>query len=194
MTKGRLVIVSNRLPITIESRKNEKCLYASSGGLVNALMPILKGSDGCWIGWTGTDYDDTVSELVAHWGSKQGYSLAPLFLTAFEQTRYYREFSNGIIWPLFHGVRSAFQFDSTAWQCYRDVNGRFADAVRGVAGPGDFIWVHDYHLMMCADALRQQDFQFFLAYFHHIRGSPIAVMILAGLDTSTSDDIARTPH
>jgi trehalose-6-phosphate synthase len=164
---GRLVIVSNRLPITIESRKNDKRLHPSSGGLVSALGPILKDSGGCWIGWAGTDPDETVLDLIAHWGSKQGYSLAPVFLTAFEQARYYREFSNGIVWPLFHGVLSPRQFDSGAWQSYCEVNAKFAAAVEGVAAPGDVIWVHDYHLMMCGDALRRRDFQL-LAYFHHI--------------------------
>ena len=60
MNMGRLVIVSNRLPITIESRQNDKRLYPSSGGLVSALGPILKDSGGCWIGWAGTDPDEAV--------------------------------------------------------------------------------------------------------------------------------------
>jgi alpha,alpha-trehalose-phosphate synthase [UDP-forming] len=167
VSSGKLVIVSNRLPIKIESTEHEKRLYGSSGGLVSALVPILKESRGCWIGWTGTDSDETVSELVAHWASTQGYSLAPVFLTALEQTRYYREFSNEIIWPLFHGVLSPRQFDSASWQSYSEVNRKFAAAVQQIACPADFIWVHDYHLMMCGDALRQRGMHHRVAYFHH---------------------------
>jgi alpha,alpha-trehalose-phosphate synthase [UDP-forming] len=164
----RLIIVSNRLPITVESVKSEKLVIPSSGGLVSALAPILKDGGGCWVGWTGTEYQDMIPELVAHWGSTQGYSLVPVFLTEREQRQYYRGFCNEIIWPLFHGLPFRSQLDSVIWQSYCEVNRKFADAVEGVAEPGDFIWVHDYHLMMCADALRKGALQHRLAYFHHI--------------------------
>src|SRR5262245_44988722 len=98
----RLIIVSNRLPITIEAMTSEKLVYPSSGGLVSALAPILKDGGGYWVGWTGTEYEEMIPELVAQWGSKQGYSLILVFLTEQEQRQYYRELCNEIIWPLFH--------------------------------------------------------------------------------------------
>src|SRR5262245_12054208 len=164
----RLIIVSNRLPITIESMTSEKLVYLSSGGLVSALAPILKDAGGCWVGWTGTKFEEMIPELVAQWGAKQGYSLVPVFFTEQEQRQYYRESCNEIIWPLFHGLTLRRQLDSVVWQSYCEVNRRFASAVEGVAEPGNFIWVHDYHLMMCADALRKRALQNRLAYFHHI--------------------------
>jgi trehalose 6-phosphate synthase len=40
--------------------------------------------------------------------------------------------------------------------------------VESTAGPRDFVWVHDYHLMMLADALRARGLRSKMAYFHHI--------------------------
>jgi trehalose 6-phosphate synthase len=40
--------------------------------------------------------------------------------------------------------------------------------VEEVGKAGDFIWIQDYHLMMCADALRRRGLRDRLAYFHHI--------------------------
>src|SRR5947208_8613378 len=167
-TSQRLVVVSNRLPVTVRSTGINICLEASGGGLVNALTPILEVTGGCWVGWTGTDFHETLIESLEQWSSERNYNLQPVFLTPAENAAYYRGFSNEIIWPLFHGLSSRCQFDSTYWTGYRAVNRKFADGVERVAGNRDFIWVHDYHLMMLAQDLRFRGLRQQLAYFHQI--------------------------
>ena len=152
--EGRLVVVSNRLPITIESTQAGHRPHPSGGGLVSALVPVLRKTGGCWVGWTGTDYHVALPQLLRDWRSGENYSFEPVFLTASERARYYRGFSNEIIWPLFHSLPSRCQFDSAYWNDYCAVNEKFAEAVARVSQRGDFIWVHDYHLMMLAHALR----------------------------------------
>ena len=51
----RMVVVSNRLPVTIEKTPGGFAVEPSSGGLVTALRPLLNDCAGTWIGWTGTD-------------------------------------------------------------------------------------------------------------------------------------------
>lgn len=64
LPKHRMVVVSNRLPVTIEQRDGALRLGASSGGLVNALRPLLKDCAGVWIGWTGTDASPEIEQLL----------------------------------------------------------------------------------------------------------------------------------
>lgn len=166
---ARLIVVSNRLPITIESTENGKRLVSSShGGLVSALIPILRETGGCWIGCTGTDSNDVPKQLFQEQNLDQEYSLMPVFLTASERASYYRGFSNEVIWPLFHGLSSRCQFDSAYWRGYCKVNGKFATAVANASKEEDFIWIHDYHLMILAQVLRNRGVRNHLAYFHHI--------------------------
>lgn len=163
---GRLILVSNRLPVRMECIDGENRLHQSSGGLVPALVPILRENGGCWVGWTGTDHDEIVSNLVR--SSARDYLLEPVFLTTREEVGYYRGFSNEILWPLFHGVPSRCRFNSAYWKMYRQVNEKFADTVTRVSQQNDFIWVHDYHLMLQARALRGRGLEQHLAYFHHV--------------------------
>src|SRR5438552_3522609 len=167
-TSDCLIVVSNRLPVTVRTTASDCSLEWSGGGLVSALTPVLRETGGCWVGWTGTDYHETVAESLDRWSSQQNYRLEPVFLTPAEKASYYEGFSNEIIWPLFHGLPSRCQFASTYWAGYRAVNAKFADGVERVAGNGDFIWVHDYHLMMLAENLRARGVIERLAYFHHI--------------------------
>ncbi|MCP5111969.1 MAG: trehalose-6-phosphate synthase, partial [bacterium] len=52
-SRERLVVVSNRLPVTLQQNGDEWRVKASSGGLVTAMDPILRRTDGIWIGWPG---------------------------------------------------------------------------------------------------------------------------------------------
>jgi alpha,alpha-trehalose-phosphate synthase [UDP-forming] len=168
VNSGRLIVVSNRLPITIEQVDGKFRLQPSSGGVVSALVPVLRESKGCWVGWTGTDYSDALGEVVSDWSATQPYSFAPVYLTSEEKECFYHGCSNEVIWPLFHGLPSRCTFESAYWRGYCKATAKFADAVEDISQAGDFVWVHDYHLMMLAGSLRTRGFRERLAYFHHI--------------------------
>src|SRR3990170_3961019 len=163
MNERRLVVVSNRLPIMVEAGDNK--LKPSCGGLVSALLPILSEQGGCWIGATGGAYDPKVVGALTRWCATQDYSLVPVFLTAAESASFYQGCSNEIIWPLFHGLPSRCNFGSAYWSGYCTANERFADAVEGASKAGDFVWVHDYHLMLLAHILHSRGVGCRLAYF-----------------------------
>src|SRR5438067_6207997 len=161
---ARLIVVSNRLPVTVESTEDGKQLRPGEGGLVTALIPVLRETRGCWVGWSGTDRNNGVSGLLQDWCMDQDYSFEPVFLTSSERAQYYRGFSNEIIWPLFHGLPSRCQFEPDYWNAYCAVNGKFADAVECAAQSGGIVWAHDYHLMMLAHALRSRGMRKRIAY------------------------------
>ncbi len=169
--RKRFIIVSNRLPMSVDRTGGTLRVQPSCGGLVTALAPILRDSEGVWIGWTGTDHEPDVVELLNDYRA-DGYSVEPVFLSAAEKTCFYHGCSNEIIWPLFHDLQSRCNFDPTYWEVYREVTEKYADAVEKVARRDDFVWVHDYHLMMLADSLRARELPLRLAYFHHIPFPP----------------------
>jgi trehalose-6-phosphate synthase len=62
--KQRMILVSNRLPVTIVQEGNAVRIEPSSGGLVTALRPLLLDSAGVWVGWTGTDESPEIEQLL----------------------------------------------------------------------------------------------------------------------------------
>jgi trehalose 6-phosphate synthase/phosphatase len=165
---NRLIVVSNRLPVTIaQTRNGQACVRPSGGGLVTALLPVLRQDGGAWIGWTGGEADPTV-ERVLHECSGPNYSLHPVFLTADEEASFYRGCCNEIIWPLFHDLPSRCDFDAAFWESYCAVNEKYADRIEQAWQRGDFVWVNDYHLMMVGECLRARDLRRHTGYFHHI--------------------------
>lgn len=168
--KSRLIIVSNRLPFELKEDDGNLIVKAGSGGLVTALAPILRDRGGTWIGSIGTvdADDDRVSSCINKAGASAGYLFSPVFLTAEEQKLYYDGFSNEIIWPLFHDMPMQCNFVPKYWQAYQTVNAKFAEKICSCVSPEDFIWVHDYHLMLLGQELRKKNIQAKIGFFLHI--------------------------
>jgi len=164
----RMVVVSNRLPVTIERTQEGLRINPSSGGLITALRPLMKDCSGVWIGWTGTDALPKIEELLEEYSQVTNFALKPIFMSAEERSRFYCGFSNEVLWPLFHDLQSRCNFDPSYWDTHVQVNHRFAQRAAHEARPGDLVWVHDYHLMSVAASLRRLGVDERLAYFHHI--------------------------
>ncbi len=164
---GRLIVVSNRLPVSVERAGDSYEMYPSSGGLVTALRAVLRDYEGCWIGWAGTEYSPAVEDLLRSY-PEADFQIQPVFLTEKERAQFYSGFSNEIVWPLFHDLQSQCNFDPDYWDSYVRINERFADRISKVARDQDFVWVHDYHLTRVAACLRERGLRCNLAFFQHI--------------------------
>ncbi len=172
--RERLIVVSNRLPFAF--RRDQAGHWQAEpggGGLVTALLPVLRHRGGMWIGWTGAtdDSPDLNSELAAV-GGNTGYTLKSVTLTAEEVRNFYEGFSNEVIWPLFHDLQLLCNFDPAYWRTYCEVNRKYARAVHDASAPGDFVWVHDYHLMNVAAELRRIGSDSRTGFFLHIPFPP----------------------
>ncbi|MBI3938662.1 MAG: trehalose-6-phosphate synthase [Betaproteobacteria bacterium] len=177
--RERLIVVSNRLPFVFRRAPGGRWEnQPGSGGLVSALLPVLRHRGGTWIGWpgageTGADLADAVTAA----GAESGFALAPVMLTAAEVRSFYQGFANEVIWPLFHDMQSLCNFDPAYWSSYKEVNRRFAEVVMANSGVHDFLWIHDYHLMNVAAELRNLGCRSKVAFFLHIPFPPPDVFL-----------------
>jgi len=172
---GRLIIASNRLPVTLKKTGQGTEVEVSSGGLVTALRCIVRRGEGCWIGWPGTDRNPFVEEAFRTDVALDNWRMVPVFLSAQEEHDFYNGFCNEILWPLFHDLQSRCNFETDYWQQYVKINSRFAETICSQANPDDLIWVHDYHLMLQGNLLCGRFERQRLMYFHHIPFPPLDV-------------------
>jgi trehalose 6-phosphate synthase len=168
LIKGRLINVSNRLPVVIRNYAGGSRVERSSGGLAGTLDTALRHQPGVWIGWAGTTPSHEVEPLLAHASKRRPYTLQAVSLSEEEVAKFYSGFANEILWPLFHDMPTRCNFDSQYWETYQQVNRKFADAAAGAAQADDFIWVHDYHLMLTAGYMREAGVRSRIGFFLHI--------------------------
>ncbi|KAK9383244.1 glycosyl transferase [Kockiozyma suomiensis] len=156
MPADNLLVISNRLPVTIKRRENgEYDFTMSSGGLVSALSGLKKSTTFTWFGWPGIEVPDAEKPAMVK-RLRDEFSCVPVFLSDELADLHYNGFSNSILWPLFHYHPGEMNFDEAAWDAYRDANRLFAKAIAEIVTDNDLVWVHDYHLMLLPAMLREE--------------------------------------
>jgi trehalose 6-phosphate synthase/phosphatase len=171
----RIVIVSNRAPVTLQITEGDWALHRSAGGLATGLSGPHERSGGLWIGWPGrtADLDATQSAALAR--RLDELRIVPVALTDEEVAAYYEGVSNEVIWPVFHSFLGQVPLQIPDLSVYEHVNQRFADIVAAHHRPGDLIWVHDYHLMLVPKLLRARVPEARIGFFLHIPFPPSEV-------------------
>ena len=168
--KRRLLVVSNRLPLTL--RKAEDGHWTterSSGGLASAMNPILRDNGGDWIGWAGSSGEEDQEErnsVLQEWAQKD--QCFAVELPAEIAKGFYEGYSNQTLWPVFHNFPSELKFDAKDWQAYIEANRIFCRAVVDRYKQGDLVWVHDYQLMLLPQMLRAELPDAAIGFFLHI--------------------------
>ncbi|HTR67751.1 MAG TPA: trehalose-6-phosphate synthase [Terriglobales bacterium] len=172
--EGRLILVSNRLPVSLKRQGENLRVEPSPGGLATALSAVWNSyKDGIWIGWPGATVENVnIQDLLDKVAKEGPYQLRAVILTAQEVERFYAGFANEIIWPLFHDLQSRCNFRPEYWEAYQKVNRKYARAVASSSSSEDLIWVHDYQLMLVAQNLREMGSRSRLGFFQHIPFPP----------------------
>lgn len=164
---GRLVLVANRLPVSVDLSGGQVKIQPSSGGLATGMRGLAEAEQTFWVGWPGGNPESDEQrasleeQLVPH-------SATPVYLSAQEAERFYEGMSNSVIWPLFHYLVDRMPLSVRDFDEYRAVNERFADAVCAQAGDDDLIWIHDYHLLLLPAILRARLPRARIGFFLHI--------------------------
>lgn len=169
MPKRKLIIVSNRLPISVKKIKGKLKFNESAGGLAQSMSSLDRSGDVTWVGWPGICDEDLSSadkkQIIEEFDHR---GLEPVFLTKKQKEGYYSGYSNDTIWPVFHYFQSLASFNTENWNIYKQVNRIFAKSVEKVSEPDSTIWVHDYQLMMLPSYIRAVFPDAKIGFFLHI--------------------------
>lgn len=166
---AKVLIVSNRLPLSIQIDNDKIDIQPSVGGLATGMNSVHKTHESEWIGWTGL-VNEEISETIKPEINKalKEANCIDVPLSAEEVELFYFGFSNKTIWPLFHYFTEFAEYDKTNWEAYKLVNKKFADKVVEVAKPGDKVWVQDYQLLLVPQLIKEQRQDIDIGFFLHI--------------------------
>ncbi|NYE25372.1 alpha,alpha-trehalose-phosphate synthase (UDP-forming) [Pigmentiphaga litoralis] len=156
---GRLVIVSNRVASITPGK-------ASTGGLAVGIGDVLGKAGGLWFGWNGETSPQSPEQVqVTEHGN---ITLATIGLSRKDYEQYYLGFSNNVLWPAFHYRSDLIRYQRDEYEGYQRANLWLAEKLFPLLKPDDIIWVHDYHLIPMAAALRAMGVKNKIGFFLHI--------------------------
>ncbi|XP_064215204.1 uncharacterized protein Tps1 isoform X1 [Tribolium castaneum] len=191
-SSGSMIVVSNRLPFVLQKDANGKLVRkASAGGLVTAVAPVVINGNGLWVGWPGihlADPNEPIPESdpddITPTAGLRSEKVVAVQIDPAVFDSYYNGCCNATFWPLFHSMPDRATFKREHWQCYTTANKEFADCTmkalkslpKKTGNDVPLIWIHDYHLMLAANWVRQgaeeEGINCKLGFFLHIPFPP----------------------
>ncbi|KAI0492931.1 hypothetical protein KFK09_027207 [Dendrobium nobile] len=176
---GRTIIVANQLPIRVHRRHGGGRGWSFSWDEDSLLLQLKDtigdragGMEFIYVGCLGHEIppseQDEVSQVLL-----EKFNCVPTFLPPDLLSRFYHGFCKQHLWPLFHymlplSAELGGRFNRSLWQAYVSANKVFADKILEVISPDDdFVWVHDYHLMILPTFLRKRFNRVKLGFFLH---------------------------
>lgn len=159
----RLIVVANRLPLSIKKEKDKFVYKQSSGGLATGLKCVKNEMDFIWVGnVTGVPEEDHKEIEETCW---KDYKSIPVFISEELNEDAYSLYCNNILWPLLHSFDNLI-YNESKFLAYKKFNKKFCKRILQIVQPGDVVWVHDYHLMLLPQMLKERvDVK--VAYFLH---------------------------
>lgn len=199
MNQERRIIVANQLPVKAyrdeESGNKKWCFDWDKDALVLQLKDGFPPDvEVLYVGCLKVEIDPNEQEEVAQLLLDR-FRCVPTFLSSDLINKFYHGFCKHYLWPLFHYMlpvtpSHGLRFDRSLWQAYLSANKIFADKVMEVINlDEDYVWVHDYHLMVLPTFLRKKFHRIKLGFFLHntfpsseiYRTLPVREEILRGL-------------
>lgn len=170
---AQVIIVSNRLPVSVKKDKGKLVFSSSVGGLATGLSSyVTKHKGNVWVGWPGIASDElseTDKQVITEKLKKKGYMA--VFLSQKQIDNFYNGYSNSILWPQFHGLPLRNVNHTTEdkwWSTYQSVNESFSEIIGDLITPKSQVWVHDYQLLLLPQMLRRLNRSGLLGFFLHI--------------------------
>lgn len=170
----RLIIAAYRLPFKFTKSKKGFKAVQNSGGLVSAILSLSENFKkqankelNSKIVWTGIA-DDLPENFSSENFENENFDLVPVTIPSKLNDLYYGGFCNDLIWPLFHYFATYSVFNDQYFAAYEEANSKFCDELVKIIKPGDFIWVHDYHLMLLPAMIRKRIPSVTIGFFLHI--------------------------
>ncbi|CAM6098164.1 unnamed protein product [Calypogeia fissa] len=171
----RVVIVAHRLPVNAE-RNEEDTAWSFTFDEDSLVLQLKSGlpedMEVIYIGTLKVDVDVSEQDEVAA-KLLENFNCVPAFLSARLTADFYHGFCKQQLWPLFHYMlpltpNHGGRFNRTFWQAYVSANRVFGDKVLEViSSEEDFVWIHDYHLLVLPTMLRRRLNKIKLGFFLH---------------------------
>ena len=162
----RLVVVSNRVGVPDGA--------ARAGGLEVAIRSALRRRGGLWFGWSGRATDNDPGPPKTE--TQENISYVTVDLRKDDYDEFYNGFANRVLWPILHYRLDLAEFSRRDLGGYLRVNEFFARNLEKMLRPDDTIWVHDYHLIPLAKALRDRGHKNRIGFFIHIPCPPPEIL------------------
>ncbi len=165
----RLILASNTLPVNIKWQGENYLIERAEEQTISGLQNFYEAFHPIWVGLTGYENHDFTPEEIEELNKKlDQFNCIPIFARPRDRNQYLHGFARNTIWPLFHYFTENVIYSEVAWRAYVKINKLYAERILQIINDGDILWIHDYHLMLLPQLIREQKPDISIGLFIHI--------------------------
>ncbi|CAM9218096.1 unnamed protein product, partial [Ascophyllum nodosum] len=191
----KLIICSVKKPLKLsESQVGQSRTYERSiGGFQSAIDSLMPSNSVRWVSWLGGVVDPAIQPALRR-KLEADHNCTPVFLTQEVEDLYYHQFTQGVLWPLFHSIptnsnEALLEKFQGPYEAYVHANKLYLEALAGIYEDGDIVLVYDYDLMLLPALMRKRFPDITCGFFLHCpfpstefyRMLPVRQILLEGI-------------
>lgn len=165
----RLILVSNLLPVHINWHKGKYMIEKAEETTISGLRDFYSCYEPQWVGLTGFEnHQFTARDIRNLEEALKHTNCVPIFPRPHDTNLHLHGFSRNTLWPLFHYFTEHVTYSEVAWKAYMKINHLYAEKILEIIQEGDIIWIHDYHLLLLPQMIREQRPDISIGLFIHV--------------------------
>ena len=165
----RLILASNQLPVSIAQKGKEYKIKKTDEQTISGLQEFYASYHPVWVGLTGLEnHDFTAREMGNLEHQLIPFNCVPLFPRSHDHYQHLHGFARNTLWPLFHYFTDYTSYSEVWWKAYVKINRMYAEKILQIINDGDILWIHDYHLMVLPQMIREQKPGISIGLFIHV--------------------------
>ena len=165
----RLILASNTLPVNISWQDEKYKIRITDEQTISGLQNFYEAFQPMWVGLTSFEnHDFSPKEMESLENKLEAYNCIPVFPRIRDRNLYLHGFARNTLWPLFHYFTENVTYSEVSWKAYVKINRMFAEKILRIINDGDILWIHDYHLMLLPQMIREKKPGITIGLFIHI--------------------------
>ena len=165
----RLILASNTLPVNISWQDDRYKIRKTEEQTISGLQNFYEAFHPIWVGLTNLEnHDFSPKEMESLENKLDIFNCIPVFPRPRDHNLYLHGFARNTIWPLFHYFTENVTYSEVSWKAYVKINRMFAEKILRIINDGDILWIHDYHLMLLPQLIREKKPGITIGLFNHI--------------------------
>jgi trehalose 6-phosphate synthase/phosphatase len=165
----RLLLASNSLPVHIKWQEDKYLIKKADEQTISGLQDFYSAYNPEWIGLTEFEnHEFTPKEIRSLENALKPFHCVPLFPRERDRSLHLHGFSRNTLWPLFHYFTENVTYSEVSWKAYMKINRLYAEKILEIIKEGDILWIHDYHLLLLPQMIREQRPDISIGLFSHV--------------------------
>jgi len=165
----RLILASNILPVHIKRDNGSYLIEKEDEQTISGLQDFYGECETRWVGLTNLEHQEfTTKEKSALRKALDPHHCIPVFPSLHDWNLYSHGFSRNTLWPLFHYFSEHVTYSEVSWKAYLKVNKLYASKILDLINDGDTLWIHDYHLLLLPQMIREKKPGVSIGLFIHV--------------------------